>query len=135
MTFANFDKSAADLIRTDRRGRLLVRAQQREAIVDAFEASSLSGMAFCRKHQLSYSTFATWVQKRRKDRKAGRTEIRPEPKPKFAEVLVEANEASNRPPEPLRVCLQGAVTVEISSSSQLPLLVELLRSLDSQSLC
>jgi len=42
MTFANPDK-ADGLIGSDRRGRLLVRAEQRAAILQAFDAGSLSG--------------------------------------------------------------------------------------------
>jgi hypothetical protein len=62
MTFANSDKSpSASVIRADRKGRLLIRAEQRAAILQAFDDSALSAMAFCRQHSISYSTFATWM--------------------------------------------------------------------------
>jgi hypothetical protein len=64
MTLANSDNPGG-LIRSDHGGRLLVRAEQRGAILQAFDAGSLSAMAFCRQHGLSYSTFATWIQKKR----------------------------------------------------------------------
>ena len=81
--------SADAVIRSDRRGRVLVSAEQREALLDEFERSGLSGMAFCRMHSLTYPTFASWVQKRRQ---------RPDPGlPAFAEVTR----------GPLRVLLSG----------------------------
>ena len=49
----------------DCRERLLVRREQREALLDAFKSSGLSAMAFCQLHDLKYSTFATWRQKKR----------------------------------------------------------------------
>ena len=55
------------VVRSDRRGRLLVRAEQRHLILEAFDASALSAMAFSRQHGLCYSTFGSWVHKRRKD--------------------------------------------------------------------
>jgi hypothetical protein len=71
----------AGLIRSDTKGRVLVAADQREALLDAFERSGQSAMAFCRQHGLKYPTFATWVQKRRRG---------PEPgAPRFAEVMVD----------------------------------------------
>jgi class 3 adenylate cyclase len=53
---------AARLIRSDTKGRVLVAADQRDALLDAFEQSGQSAMAFCRQHCLKYPTFATWVQ-------------------------------------------------------------------------
>jgi hypothetical protein len=60
------------LIRCDSKGRVLVAAGQRDALLDAFEQSGQSAMAFCRQHGLKYPTFATWVQKRRRGGEPGR---------------------------------------------------------------
>lgn len=46
-------------IRSDGRGRMLIGHAQREALLDEFERSGLSGTAFCRLHGLTYPTFAT----------------------------------------------------------------------------
>lgn len=137
MTLANSDNPSA-LIRSDRRGRLLVRAEQRTAILEAFDSSSLSGMAFCRQHGLSYSTFATWVQRRRKENNANPTSPVRSPqlvKSRFAEVCLEqtAPIAASRPP--LGLSLPSGATVEISDSAQIPLLAELLRHLSSARPC
>jgi hypothetical protein len=47
------------VIRSDRRGRVLIDAAQREALLDEFDRNGLSAMAFCRLHDLVYPTFAT----------------------------------------------------------------------------
>ncbi len=41
-------------------------ADQRDALLDAFEQSGQSATAFCRQHGLKYPTFATRVQKHRR---------------------------------------------------------------------
>ena len=112
------------VIRTDRRGRLLVSPEQRETLLDEFERSGLSGMAFCKLHGLVYPTFATWRKKRRDRLKPG--------SPAFAEVVVSEEETFD-PAETtgaaLKVTLPSGMTIEVSSRTQLPLLIELLRSL------
>jgi hypothetical protein len=102
---------------------MLGKPEQREALLDEFERSGLSGMAFCRMHSLTYPTFASWVQKRRQ---------RPHPGlPAFAEVIVAPHDA--RPSAPagpaLRVSLPGGAVIEVAGRDQVPLVVELLRAL------
>lgn len=137
MTLVNSDGPSA-VIRSDRCGRLLVRAEQRTAILDAFDSSSLSGMEFCRRHGLSYSTFATWIQRRRKesrDDSAPPVPIAVSDNPRFAEVCLDqpARMAPTHPP--LRLSLPSGATVEISDSTQIPLLAELLRHLSFSRPC
>lgn len=136
MTLANSDNPVA-LIRSDRRGRLLVRAEQRAAILEAFDSSSLSAMAFCRQHGLSYSTFATWVQRRRKEcgNKPKLPICVPTPDPPcFAEVcLKEPSIAQSY--RPLILNLPSGASVEISNPAQMPLVIELLGALSSARPC
>ena len=56
------------ILKQDVLGRVTTPAEQREALLDAFEASGMSGMAFAEQAGLKYQTFATWVQKRRRVR-------------------------------------------------------------------
>jgi hypothetical protein len=81
---------AARLIRSDSKGRVLVAADQRDALLDAFEQSGQSAMAFCRQHGLKYPTFATWVQKRRR----GTEPVHP----RFAEVVAVGTRVAPSPP-------------------------------------
>lgn len=111
------------VIRSDRRGRMLVSPPQREALLDEFERSGVSAMAFCKRHGLVYPTFASWVQKRRG---------RPAPgAPAFAEVVVEPRRDAPAAcgNAALRITLPGGALIEMTSHDQLPLVVELLRAL------
>lgn len=122
------DSEGGSVIRSDRRGRVLIGAAQREALLDEFDRGGLSAMAFCRLHGLVYPTFASWVQKRRRRTAAS---------PTFAEVVVEAPaEVSVATPNGLlRVTLTGGVTLEMSGREQLPLAVELIRALAAHPSC
>ena len=57
-----------DILKTDVLGRITVGSAQREAILDAFEASGMTGQAFALHHGIKIQTFASWMQKRRRRR-------------------------------------------------------------------
>ncbi|BCU76854.1 hypothetical protein [Luteolibacter sp. LG18] len=116
MTFANFEETSAGVIRADRRGRLLIRAEQRAAILKAFDDSSLSAMAFCRQHGLAYSTFATWIQKCWRLTGTGIDQC------SFAEVVVDASmDSSVQAPaaESPRVNFADGTRIEVASRRHL----------------
>ena len=46
------------ILKTDRRGRLHTPMAQREALLDAYERSGLSGMKFAALHGVKYPSFA-----------------------------------------------------------------------------
>ena len=54
-----------DLLKTDVLGRVTLGREQREAVLDAFEASGMTGQAFALQHGIKIQTFASWIQKRR----------------------------------------------------------------------
>ena len=56
------------LLKTDRLGRVQMPADKRELILDRFESSGLSGQGFAAQIGVKYTTFASWVQKRRRER-------------------------------------------------------------------
>lgn len=135
MTSSNSGDQTGGLIRADRRGRLLVRAEQRAAILKAFDESSLSAMAFCRQHELSYSTFAAWLQRRRKEQASRDGGIASRRGTTFAEVIVDEDKPDSKPAPPLRVVLRSGVSFEITSPEQLPLAVGLIQSLAGSRPC
>ena len=59
---------ASDILQQDARGRVLVSVARREALLDEFERSGSSAMRFARLAGLKYSTFANWIQARRRKR-------------------------------------------------------------------
>ena len=129
MTSATSEEKPFGIIRTDQRGRLLIRSEQRQAILAALDQSALSVMGFCRQHGLCYSTVAHWNQKRRK---AGATPSLPVIKSAFVEVSVGPEPASTvQPHGPLKLTLPSGASVEITNATQIPLLAQLLQAFDN----
>jgi DNA-binding transcriptional regulator/RsmH inhibitor MraZ len=58
--------STTDLIKTDSRGRITVSRAHREALLEAFDQSTMSAQAFAQNHGVKYTTFANWLQRRRR---------------------------------------------------------------------
>ncbi len=58
------------LIKTDCLGRILIRPEHREALLDKFEQGTLSAQQFAKQHGIKYTTFATWNQKRKRQQGA-----------------------------------------------------------------
>jgi len=56
------------ILKTDGLGRVRTPLAQREALLDAFERSGLSGMKFAALHGVKYPSFANWVQQRKRRR-------------------------------------------------------------------
>lgn len=61
--------SEGSLIKIDRMGRMRFTREQREKILDAYETSGASGTDFAKIHGIKYQTLATWVQRRRRERR------------------------------------------------------------------
>jgi hypothetical protein len=55
-----------EVLKQDRRGRVRVSRERREALLDEFSRSGLSAAEFARMTGIKYPTFANWVQERRK---------------------------------------------------------------------
>jgi transposase-like protein len=110
------------IIRTGSDGRLRYTAGQRQNLLEAFERSGLSAMAFSRQHGICYQTFIAWLRKRRQS-----GEALPPGVPAFAEVMLQ-----EPPPAPiaaLRIVLPCGTALEVSSRAALPLAAELLQTL------
>jgi hypothetical protein len=57
-----------EILKQDRRGRVRTPVERREALLDEFEKSGVSGAEFARLAGLKYSSFQNWVQRRRRRR-------------------------------------------------------------------
>ena len=62
----------AEILKQDNRGRVRVGLERREALLDEFEKSAMTGAKFARMVGVKYPTFANWVARRRKQRAASR---------------------------------------------------------------
>jgi len=116
--------SVSSIIRTGSDGRLRFTPAHRQELLDAFDRSGLSAMAFARSHGVCYQTFIAWQRKRREQA----TNLPTDSGPAFTEVLV-ADRQSACPSAALRVILPCGSIIEIASRVALPLAVELLSTL------
>ena len=137
------------LLKQDALGRIIIPSQKREEMLDAFEASSMTATAFAKEHGVKPSTFATWVQKRRrfrgdyqdeairrklrmpnhsnKQKKAEEKKIQATSQPPLQ--LVEVSLAEQHPslsPPALQLELPNQVKISLESEAQIPLLKNLL---------
>ena len=65
-----------ELLKLDARGRVLISKERREALLDEFERSGMSGAQFARLAGIKYGTFSGWAFKRRcavRERRSGPT--------------------------------------------------------------
>lgn len=126
-------KKEETLLETDSRGRVRVSRERREALLDEYEKSGLSGARFARLTGINYTTFAAWRQSRRKNR-AGEcgssiatAESRPAPL-RLLEATVENSRpvTTDRLPAGLTVELPGGALIRVESPGQLRLAAELI---------
>ncbi|MGH9354391.1 MAG: IS66 family insertion sequence element accessory protein TnpA [Terriglobia bacterium] len=66
----NMTSTDETILKTDVLGRVKTPAARREQLLDEFERSGLTGQKFAELVGLKYQTFATWAQKRRRQRGA-----------------------------------------------------------------
>lgn len=113
-------------LKSDAKGRVRTPAAKREEILREFDSSGASGVEFARMIGVKYPTFAGWLRRRGPRPAVGRRRGRPRKEPvQFVEATI-----PGLPAEPLVVELPRAVRVRITASCQIPLVLELLRSLE-----
>jgi hypothetical protein len=115
--------SEPKLLKQDTRGRVRVSVERREALLDEFEKSGVSGMKFARLVGIKYSTFANWVKQRRE--RVARANAGPV---RLFEALVEGaprEPAASRVADGLWIELPGGSRLGIESPVQLEMAAEL----------
>ena len=110
------------LLKLDSLGRARTDRAKRDGILDAFEASGMSGASFARQHGIRYSTFAYWVHRRRKLKDCGATPT----VPKFAEVIVRPS--VNTVPT-LSIRFPGGANAEVHNADEIALAATLIREI------
>lgn len=110
------------IMKTDKRGRVLTTPQQREAWLDAFEQSGMSGAAFAKLHGLRYTTFANWRNKRRLQNRCNDTSSA-----FFEEIDIHSSQTQS---SGLKVSLPGGACVEVDRAEQFPMVAALLKYLE-----
>ena len=113
-------------LKVDTKGRVWTPEAKREEILREFDSSGASGVEFAGMIGVTYPTFAGWLRRRAPRAAGARRRGRPKKEPvQFVEAMI-----PGRATEPLVVELPRGVRVRITASAQIPLLLELLRSLE-----
>jgi hypothetical protein len=143
-TYDENKEGTGTVLKTDVLGRVKTSERQREAMLDEFERSGLSGTKFAAVAGVNYQTFASWVQKRRKATgayrpgakrsKAGKsTKLASTTIPAlgWVEAVVEEakHEASASMAEVLRLELPCGASLQIANEAQAVLAAGLLKAL------
>ena len=131
MTSTNTEETL--ILKTDVLGRVRMPADRREAILDAFEQSGISGQAFAAQIGVKYPTFATWIQKRRRKRGEYPKKKLPQPPPSqitFVEAQIEQPCIDCSEEDALEVQTAEGVKLMIRSRGEVALASELIRSLN-----
>lgn len=128
------------IIKTDELGRVRTSRERREALLEEYERSGMSGAAFAQWAGIKYTTFMSWAQKRRRAKKAVTPEALPasEPTPpqartstkplRWVEAVVEHSaKTADVAGVGLVVHLPGGVRMEIGKSKGASLASEVLR--------
>ena len=115
-------------LRSDTKGRARTPRERREQLLDEFEQTGASAAMFAKIAGLRYSTFAGWVNRRRKQQGSGGGKSCAEKTlVQFVEAAIEPK--AQRRGEGLRIELPGGAHTEIGSSGEVEIAAELLRAL------
>ena len=115
------------MIKTDVLGRMKTSAARRESLLKEFESSGMSGKKFAELTGIKYQTFATWLQKRRRQTGAA---AKPADTVRWLEAVVEkAQTSGGKNPLALVVELPGGARMEIRDAKQAALAAVVVRAL------
>jgi len=119
----------AEILKQDDRGRVRLTLERREALLDEFEKSAMTGAKFARMVGVKYPTFANWVARRRKQRAASRESGSASSGPmRLFEAVLEGEPgggARGAMAEGLMVELPGGSRMVVGSPVQLQMAAEL----------
>ena len=121
------------VLKQDVLGRVKTPKVRREQLLDEFERSGLPGLKFAELAGIKYQTFATWVQKRRRQRGdyvAGKLTAAKKSMHWLEAVVAPAQNPGGQSQPALVLVLPGGVRVEIADLKQVALAAALVRALE-----
>ena len=113
-----------ELLKLDSRGRVQISPERRNALLEEFDRSGMTGAGFARHYGIKYTTFAHWIRMRKRSR--GHVE-QSGSRDKF--VLVSHDGAAATPASGLTIDLPHGAKATISTAAQAELAGALIRSL------
>ena len=122
------------LIKHDTRGRLRTTRERREALLAEYDRSAMTGRKFAKWAGIKYSTFANWLQARRKlgCRELAAPVAEPTTGTRWLEAVVDGSppkQPAKVKPATLIVHGPGGVRLELSDENQVRWAARLLREL------
>jgi transposase-like protein len=117
-------------LRADTKGRVWTPRERKEQLLDEFEQTGASAAAFARIVGVRYSTFAAWVNRRKKECRATRLSSSQQSVVRFVEAAPTLGSLHGQSDGGLEVELPGGGRMKISSFRQVELAVELLSGLE-----
>lgn len=125
----------AEILKTDRRGRVRFTSARRDRLIEEFQKSKLSAPHFCKVTGLSYSTFATWLQKHRRKRAALPQTTASTSPVEWLETVVEKARVvpASAHTDSLVVRLPSGATMEVAHAAQASVAASLLRAWEKAS--
>ena len=112
------------IMKTDRRGRLRYTAQQKQAFLEAFESSGLSGPQFASLHGVHYQTLVSWLRKRRQARGDNHPALQ-----SLVPAVIDGTPPREPTAAPLEIQLPCGLRLMCHGPTQLDMLTTLIRKL------
>lgn len=91
------------IIKTDELGRVRTSRERREALLEEYERSGMSGAAFAQWAGIKYTTFASWAQKRRRAKKVVTPETLPASEPPSPQASTKPLRCKRHASDPLDI--------------------------------
>ena len=113
----------SELVRTGRDGRQRYSEDYKRQVLDAFDASGMSGKAFAAHCGVKYPTFASWLAKRRRATQPAEVSEAGSDSPAF--LFAEIGEGCDA----LELTLPGGITARATTAGQARLLAALICAL------
>ena len=120
---ASTQETSPSIIKSDRAGRTRYSQAYKDEVVAAYQQSGMSAAAFADHCGVKYPTFVSWVSKARQ---AGSAHA---DRDEHGQQFILAEIGCGQADVPLKLELPGGIIVHVSSSHQLGLLADLLKTL------
>jgi hypothetical protein len=108
-----------EILKTDCKGRIRFPARMREQLLDEYERSGMSGAEFAAFYDIKYSTFATWRQRRERERKNAAENS----------TLIEVAVKDASETHGVQIDLPGGASLRITNPGEAQLAAEVLKGL------
>jgi hypothetical protein len=129
-------ESGAEILKTDKRGRVRTTPERRCELLEQYDQSGLSGPKFAAVTGLKYQTLASWLQRRRMEGEKVSPAVSPARPPAaqwLETVLEQAQTTQALTSSALIVRLPSGATLELANLSQASLAGALLRAWEKAS--